>query len=60
MKVDQASKLLEKGKTADAVGVLSTDFIGQVQSLLSEGKLTAEQAAALTLAAQETVQNITS
>jgi hypothetical protein len=59
-KLDQASKLLEKGKTADAVGVLSTDFIGQVQSLLSEGKLTAEQAAALILAAQEAIQNIDS
>uniref|UniRef100_S0DE16 Carbohydrate esterase family 1 protein n=1 Tax=termite gut metagenome TaxID=433724 RepID=S0DE16_9ZZZZ len=60
VKVDQAAKLLADGLTADAVGLLSTDFAGQVASLLAEGKLTAEEAAALTVAAQEAVQNITS
>jgi hypothetical protein len=60
VKLDQAAKLLDKGKTAEAVNLLSADFIGQVQSLLGEGKLTAAQAAALTLAAQEAIQNINS
>jgi hypothetical protein len=60
VKLDQAAKLLAKGQTADAVSVLSTDFIGQVNSLLSEGKLTAAEAAALVQAAQETIQNINS
>jgi enterochelin esterase-like enzyme len=59
-KLDQVSKLLARGATADAVSVLEVDFIGQVDSLLAEGKLTAEQAAALTLAAEEAVLNITS
>jgi hypothetical protein len=59
-KLDQASKLLARGATADAVAVLEGDFIGQVNSLLAEGKLTAEQAAALTLAVDEAVLNITS
>jgi hypothetical protein len=58
VKLDQASRLLANGSTADAVNLLSSDFIGQVQSLLSEGKLTAAQAAALTLAAQEAMKNI--
>ena len=60
VKLDQATKLLAKGDTADAVGLLSVDFIGQVNSLLSEGKLTAAQAEALILAAEETILNITS
>ena len=60
VKLDQASKLLAKGKIADAVSVLSTDFIGQVNILLSEGKLTPEQAAALIAATEATVLNITS
>ena len=59
-KLDQATKLLAKGDTTSAVSLLSTDFIGQVTSLLSEGKLTAAQAAALTLAAEEAILNITS
>ena len=60
VKLDQAAKLLDKGKTADAVSLLSADFIGQVNSLLSEGKLTQAQADALITAANETIQNITS
>ena len=60
VKLDQAAKLLANGHTADAVSLLSVDFIGQVESLLNEGKLTAAQADALITAAQETVQNITS
>ncbi|GAA3640260.1 hypothetical protein GCM10022200_24890 [Microbacterium awajiense] len=60
VKIDQADKLLDKGKTAEAVALLSSDFTGQVASLLAEGKLTAAQAAALTTAAQEAVLNITS
>jgi hypothetical protein len=60
VKLDQAGKLLASGQTANALGVLSTDFIGQVNSLLAEGKLSAADAAALIAAAQETIQNITS
>jgi enterochelin esterase-like enzyme len=60
VKLDQAVKLLAKGKTAEAASHISADFIGQVESLRDEGKLTAAQAAALILAAEETVQNITS
>ena len=59
-KLDQAAKLLAKGETASAARILSSDFIGQVNSLLSEGKLTAAQAAALTVAAEETILNVTS
>jgi hypothetical protein len=60
MKLNQATNLLAKDQTADAVSLLSTDFIGQVNSLLSEGTLTAADAAALIQAAQETIQNINS
>lgn len=60
IKLDQAASLLVKGSTADAVSLLSNDFIGQVESLLSEGKLTAAQAEALIIAVEEAVQNITS
>ena len=60
VKLDQAAKLLAKGNTADAVSLLSTDFIGQVNSLLSGGKLTPEQAGALIAAAEATILNITS
>jgi PKD repeat protein len=60
VKLDQASKLLDKGQTTDAVSVLSSDFIGQVNSLLADGALTASDATALITAAQETVLNITS
>ena len=60
VKLDQATKLLAKGEVTSAVSLLSRDFIGQVASLLSEGRLTAAQAAALTLAAEETILNITS
>jgi len=60
VKLDQATKLLGQGKTADAVSLLSDDFIGQVNSLLGEGKLTADEASGLITAAQEAIQNITS
>ncbi len=60
VKLDNVAKQLAKGQTDAAVSLLTVDFIGQVQSLLAEGKLTQAQADALTLAAQETVQNITS
>ena len=60
VKLTQATNLLAKGQTGDAVSLLSTDFIGQVNSLLSEGTLTAADAAALIQAAQETIQNINS
>ncbi len=59
-KLDQAASLLSQGKTADAVSLLSADFIGQVNSLLGEGKLTQAAADALITAAQETIQNINS
>ncbi len=60
VKIDQASKLVAKGKTAEAVSLLADDFVGQVTSLLTGGKLTEAQASALTAAAQEAIQNITS
>jgi len=60
VKLDQAAKLLQQGKTAEAVSLLSADFIGQVTSLLGEGKLTQAEADALITAAQETIQNINS
>ena len=60
VKLSQATKLLADGQTADALSLLSVDFIGQVNSLLSEGKLTSAQADALILAAEETILNITS
>ncbi len=60
VKLDQATKLLADGDSAGAVSLLSADFAGQVNSLLSEGKLTSEQAAALIRAAEETILNITS
>jgi PKD repeat protein len=60
VKLDQAANLLNRGKTADAVSLLSADFIGQVNSLRSEGKLTQAEADALITAANETIQNITS
>ena len=60
VKLNQAASLLGQGKTAEAVSLLSADFIGQVNSLLSEGKLTQAEADALTTAAQETIQNINS
>ena len=60
VKLNHAAKSLAKGHTADAVRLLSSDFIGQVDSLLNEGKLTEAQAAALTTGAQETLQNILS
>ncbi|WP_314505471.1 putative Ig domain-containing protein [uncultured Microbacterium sp.] len=59
VKLDQSAKLLAKAQTAQAVGILSTDFVGQVNSLVAEGKLSAADAAALILAAQETIANIT-
>ena len=58
VKLHQVAKLLARGEKADAASVLSTDFLGQVDSLLSEGKLTDAQAASLTTAAQEAIQNI--
>ena len=60
VKLDQAATLLAKGQTADAVSLLTADFIGQVNSLRSEGKLTQVEADALITAAQETIQNIAS
>jgi hypothetical protein len=60
VKLDHATKLLASGKTAEAVSGLSADFIGQVNSLRGEGKLTAAEAAALILAAEEAILNITS
>jgi hypothetical protein len=55
----RVKNLLAGGKVAEAIGLLSSDFIGQVGSLRADGKLTTAEAAALTLAAQEAVQNIT-
>ncbi len=59
-KVSQAEKLLAQGDQAGAIRLLSNDFAGQVASLRAEGKLTATEAAALTVAAGEAVLNITS
>jgi enterochelin esterase-like enzyme len=59
VKLDQALKLLSKDKPADAASILTNDFIGQVNSLRAEGKLTEAQAAELINAAQEAILNIT-
>jgi PKD repeat protein len=60
VKLDQAAKLLGKGKTADAVSILRDDFIPQVHALAAAGKLTAAEEAALVTGAQEAIENITS
>ncbi len=62
VKLDQVLKLLSNkkaDKSSEAVQVLN-GFIGQVNDLRDEGKLTEEQAAELVKAAQETILNITS
>jgi hypothetical protein len=59
VKLNQVEKLLAAGKKADAVSVLQTDFIGQATGLRGV-KLTAAEADALILAAQEAIQNISS
>jgi hypothetical protein len=60
VKLEKAADPVGKGQTADAVGLLSTDFIGQVHGLLSEGKLTEGHATSLTIPAQEAIQSILS
>lgn len=60
VKLEHALTQLAKGHTADAVSLLSDDFIGQVNSLRNGGKLTAEQADALVAAAEQAIENITS
>ena len=62
VKLDQVLKSLSNkkaDKSSEAVQVLN-GFIGQVNDLRDEGKLTEEQAAELVKAAQETILNITS
>lgn len=59
-KLDQVLKLLsneKEDKSSEAIQVLN-DFIGQVEDLRDEGKLTEEQAAELITAAEETILNI--
>lgn len=60
VKLNQVAKQLAKSNTADAVRILTEDFLPQVAGFLNAGKLTAEEAAALTAAADEAVLNITS
>jgi len=60
VKLNQVAKQLAKGKADDAVRILTEDFIPQVADFLAAGKLTADEAEALTTAAQEAVLNITS
>lgn len=61
VKLDQVLKLLsmKEDKSMEAVQVLN-DFVGQANDLRDEGKLTEEQAAQLTKAAEETILNIMS
>jgi len=59
VKLDQALKLLSKGKSYEAVEVLN-GFIGQVNDLGEGKKLTEEQAAELSKAAEEAILNILS
>ncbi len=60
VKLAQAEKLLAAGKTANAEALLSGDFVGQVTGLQSAGKITAAEAAALTLAVEEVLLNLQS
>ena len=57
VKLDQALKLLSKDKPFEAVSILKNDFIGQVSDL-SGVKLTEEQAAELTTAAEQIILTI--
>lgn len=59
VKLNQALKLLEKGKSSEAAQLLQNDFIGQVVSLRNAGKLTEAQAAELITGAEEAILNIT-
>lgn len=59
VKVDQAVKLLGKGKTAEALDVLSGSLQGQIDDL-DGGQLSADQAATLTAAVQQLVLYINS
>jgi hypothetical protein len=56
--LNQATKLLAKRQTADAVGILRTDFIGQVNDLSGGGELTQTEAHTFVTAAWETIRNI--
>ncbi len=58
-KLDQAVKLWEKGKSAQAVGILRDDFIGQVNDLAAGGKLSGAQASALRGAAWQLILYLT-
>jgi hypothetical protein len=55
VKVDQAVKLLGKGKTAEAVDVLTGSLLAQLADLESGGTLTAQQAAVLSAATEQLV-----
>jgi hypothetical protein len=57
VKLDQAYKLLAKGTNAEVVDVLN-GFVVQVNSLHSEGKLTAEEATRLVDAAERIIFNV--
>ncbi len=58
VKLDQVVKLLGKGNQAKALAVFTDGFIGQVNDLEAEGKLSADQAAKLIEAAQQLILNI--
>jgi hypothetical protein len=59
VKLNQVTKLLGKGKTAEAVGILENDFIPQVENFRAAGKLAAAEADALITGAEEAIANIT-
>jgi hypothetical protein len=56
-KLDQAYNLLKKSKNAEVVDVMN-DFVGQVDELKSEGKLTEEEAARLVDTAEKIIFNV--
>lgn len=57
VKLDQAYKQVERGNTSGALGALDA-FVDQVQALTKPGKLSAEEAAELTMTAEKVVFNV--
>ncbi|HEX6364731.1 MAG TPA: hypothetical protein VF000_01165, partial [Agromyces sp.] len=57
VKLDQAFKLLEKGKNAEVLEVLG-GFVAQIDEFTTAGKLTAEQSAQLHATAEKIISNV--
>jgi hypothetical protein len=57
VKLDQAYKLLEKGKNAEVLEVMG-GFVAQVDEFTTAGKLTAEQSAQLHATAEKIISNV--